>query len=312
MAETDKSEGYKDFPYDPIEQLERITTDEYLVGMNARADQVEEYLNTHNVGQQERSRLIEQLDRAWIHMNQKVAAWGTVYTPHDMVAPDVITYETENIKGVTMMSTGFMPLPFAAVLDDETIINYKIAYSFQGKDGHVGMLRDGFGGKFPDSGPAMAMRRFDYHYPDQATLIRQLADNIEQTPSATPVLNFANYEIVVDPWTTDGKEYIRDVQTYLYQVMNFDDKLPYFIKCELDESDDEQDSSVVEIIASPMQIRFISSNEEYISGSHRHIPCLDLKVHDVDRRKADTKLSVPIRSLIRFDSIRNAANGFNV
>ncbi|MDB5187468.1 MAG: hypothetical protein JWM07_940 [Candidatus Saccharibacteria bacterium] len=305
MAEIDKSKGKNDHPFDPIEHLEMVSKDDYLVEMNTKADSAEQYMNTHELNPRQRSMVIDELNNGWIHMNKSVEAWGMVYAAPETTPSGTIDYATESAQGSILTSSGFKLLPFVADFDGETLVHYKVAYSFVAENMYVGILRDGFAGKFPDSGPAMAIRRFNYYYPNEAATINELAEVTDSRPAATPILNFARYDVQADMHTPEGKEYISDLQTYLTEKMNFDKKLPYIVKCELDESDEEFDLSIVQIIASPIQISLEAIKEQYAVGSLRHIPCVDLMVHDTDSSKPDLFLQVPLSSLIRFDSVRH-------
>lgn len=305
MAEMNKSEHNDEYQFDPLHLLETMSKDDYLDKMNAKADDAEEYMNTHELNPRQRSMVIENLNKEWIHMNQPVEAWGMIYAAPVQTAAGGIDYATENAQGDTLTSVGFKLLPFVADLDGEHLVNYKVAYSFVSDNKYVGILRNGFAGKFPDSGPAMAIRRFEYHYPAEAATINEIAEMTDSRPSATPILNFARYDVQADTHTLDGQSYVNDLQVYLTAKMNFDKKLPYIVKCELDESDEEFDASIVQLVASPMRISLVSAKASYAVGSLRHIPCVDLMVHDTDCNKPDLFLQVPIRSLIRFDSVRH-------
>jgi hypothetical protein len=309
MSNIEKSEDQKDNSLDLFERLERVTGDDYFKEVNARADVIESFLNCGPSTAEERKAFVKELDESWIYMQQEVSAWGRIYAPAKMVSPEVYEYKSAIVNGGLLTSAGFMIIPFAAVFDDESIVQYKVAYRFDVDNIPVAMLRDGFVGKFPDSTPEMARHRLEYHYPVETARVVELASDSANLPSATPIMNFTDYEVDFLTYSIDHDNYITDMQTYLFELMNFDRQLPYVVKCELDEFDDGTDPSIIQVVASPVRMRLIPTEDDRAGSPRRHAPWIDLIVHDANRHNPDTKLTVPLRGLKRFESVRHAADG---
>lgn len=306
MPHIEESESGDIPQLDALDHLERATSDEYLKSMNARANEIENRINLTSSNQQERSQYIKELDEAWIYMNRPVEVWGRVYESTEVIAPGVLEYQSRIVAGETLTSKGYIIQPFAAILDDEAIVQYKVSYSFSRDGTHLAMQRDNFAGKFPDSTPEMAKRRLEYHYPDEFDRIMELA--VVEDESTSPIMNFMNYQVDFYTHSIDHENYFNDMQTYLFEVMNFDRQLPYVVKCELDEFDDGSDPSIIQIVASPERIILLPIDDNDLASPRRYVPWIELCVHDADQRRPDTELTVPLSGLLRFDSIRQISD----
>jgi hypothetical protein len=309
MDHLDESEDYRQRSAEVLSRLDYITSDDYFTRMNEKADAIELRLNSNEVTAQEKNRLVRELDAEWIYQDKKIASWGTLLTPTGQYASGVVDYVSERLEGEPLISNGYHVFPFATSYDDEVIIQYKIVYGFKTNNGLAGILRERFDGEFPDSTPDMARRRLEYHYPDEAMQVAELAKECDEQIS--PVMNFKNYAIDLFTYAKDHNEHINDMQTYLYESMRFDQQLPYHIVCELDEYDDGSDPSINHLIARPERIRLLPVGEDAYGIARRHEPYLDLSVYAADSRKPNENFTIPLSGLLRFDSIRHAVDGYD-
>ena len=310
MDHLEESEGRKNYSNEALARLEYITSDDYLTKMNAKIDAIEEQLSDPAITYQDCSNLIRRLNEEWMYMGYRVAVWGTMYLPSTEHPSSIssINYGSQIVAGEQWTSNGYTLLTFATSFDNEAILQRKIAYLFTDGEARGAMMRNAFSGDFPDSSPDMARRRLEYHFPDEAARIAEIASAGDEQPSATPILNFKGYSVKVRSSIPDHVDYINDLQTYLYQQMRFDRHLPYVIACELDEFDDGHDSSLVQIVASPQRIRLHYYGLEE-SGEHAYLPWIDLSVYDIDSSKPNTTLTVPLHGLYCFDSVRKVSGG---
>jgi hypothetical protein len=305
MPHIEESESGDIPQLDALDHLDRATSDEYLKSMNARANEIESRINLASSNQQERIQYIKELDEAWIYMNRPVEVWGRVYESTVVIAPGILEYQSKIVAGEALTSVGYIVQPFAAILDDEAIVQYKVSYAFIRDGVQLAMMRDNFAAKFPDSTPEMAKRRIEYHYPDEFDRITELVGVEDE--SISPIMNFTDYQVDFYTHSIDHENYFNDMQTYLFEVMHFDKQLPYVVTCELDEFDDGSDPSVVQIVASPERIVLLPVDGDDSASPRRYAPWIKLSVHDADYRKPNTELTVPLAGLYQFDSVRHIA-----
>jgi hypothetical protein len=294
---------------DPLKRLEAFTNDWYFEEVRKQADQVEEFINSTDSSLELRAQAVGELDKKWRYMQHPVEAWGRLYSWKSRLAANIPEYETRIIEGETLISNGFTIVPFAAVLEDEVIVQYKVAYSFTQNDQHVAMLRDGFAGKFPDSSPDMARRRIEYHHMDEVVRVREKLQRANKD-SVSSVMAFNDYEIEIDELSTNAKDYVSDMELYLLSALKLDKEVPYIVECELDEFDDGSEPSIVNVIARAEKINLLPKSG-IVSNPQPYVPWITLTVFDANPKNPNTQLVAPVYGLRRFDSVRHLLDDVN-
>ncbi|HEX7483574.1 MAG TPA: hypothetical protein VF281_00320 [Candidatus Saccharimonadales bacterium] len=289
--------------FNALERLEQLDHDDYLATMWRKVDAVEEMLQRYSIDAPDSALLLtvrQDLDRDWRYMGYEVAVSGRIITDESwnesMGVPEYETTLIENDE--KLVSMGFAVLPYVAVYEDEISTQYKVALTF-GRNGRLcRMLRENFIGRFPGNQREIAERRLTYHHHDEVMRIQERLNNTEQ-PS---VMSFRDYQLSVYMHARYNENYVSDVETYLYDRLNFDTEVPYLVTGMGD------DDEMVTIVARPERIEMIPLTDDEQESPRRHVPHLHLTRFGVTPQNKSTRVRVPFGLISAMQSLRTASD----
>lgn len=304
------SESLKDrtFIYDAMERFDDLVRDDevdgYIDEIFARIKAAEYVMNGDESTLQERSAYRQELDDQWNYMHKTVTVSGWAYFKKGNITPDIPEYEKffiENDQEVE--STGFTILPMPVVLGDEVMPSYKIGLSFTKKGKDFTMFRNECAIKLPVNPVAMAEKRLLYYHNDEVMNVVGRLNEYDSTHGDTSILALKDYSVEFFMHWQHTEEYKKDLELYLFDVLKFDEKLPYLIGYNAG----DQQSDCTFVVADPTYVSLEPHDESDASSPRRHVPYLYASAYSADPRQPNTPLTIPFSALGQFSSIRNLA-----
>ncbi|MNH50119.1 hypothetical protein D3C73_17260 [compost metagenome] len=290
--------------FGPLERLEELVYDPYIDSVNAKADEIEDILNTLESSEVERTAFRDSLNRDWRFMNTTLRVTGSILVDEGKITKDIPSYDRYAVEDEPFLSTGFTIIPVAAVMDDEALVSYKVGYSFSAARRSVTMFRDEMISQFPNDSHEAVEKRLLYHHADEALFINDRLQQQDEKDSLR-VLGFRDYYVDVDLFEESAEQFIVDAQRHLFESMNFDEDLPYVIDYMVDAPGTEDDLSELRLIVNPRAIVLRPLDDNSDTTPCRYTPWMELTVHSSNQDWEPTRYCIPLRCIQSMYSIRD-------
>lgn len=289
--------------FGPLEHLEELVYDQYMDAINAKADEIEDILNTLESSAVERAAFKHSLNRDWRFMDMALGVTGSILVDQGTVTENIPVYDRYAVEDQSLVSTGFNIIPFAAVLGNEVLTSYKVAFSFTVADKNVAMLRDEMISHFPNESYEAVEKRLLYHHAEEMLFIDSRLQGQDEKKSLR-VLGFRDYYVDLDLFEDGAEQFIVDIQKHLFESMHFDEGLPYVVDYMVDDPGAEDDLSELRLIANPNRIVLRPLDDNSDATPCRYTPWIELFVHSGDPNVEPSLVCVPLRCLQSMYSIR--------
>lgn len=289
--------------FGPLERLEELVYDPYIDSVNAKADEIEDILNSLESSEVERAAFKDSLNRDWHFMNATLRVTGTILVNQGKITKDIPSYDRYAMEEEPLISTGFAIIPVAAVMDDEVLTSYKVVYSFSvaGKD--LAMFRDEMISQFPNDSYETVEKRLLYHHADEVLFINNRLQRQDEKDDLR-VLGFKDYYVDLDLFEEGVEQFIIDIQKHLFESMQFDEGLPYVVDYMVDAPGTEDDLSELRLIVNPNAIVLRPLDDNSDTTPCRYAPWIELIVHSSDPNWEPSLLRIPLRCVESMYSIR--------
>lgn len=290
--------------FGPLERLEELVYDPYMDLVNAKADEIEDILNSLESSEVERAAFKDSLNRDWRFMNTTLHVTGNLLTDQGNITKDIPSYDRYAVEDEPLTSMGFTIIPVAAVMDDEVLMSYKIGYSFSVAGRGVAMFRDEMISQFPNDSYETVEKRLLYHHADETLFINKRLQRQDEK-NELRVLGFRDYYVDLDLFEEGAEQFIVDVQKHLFESMQFDEGLPYVVDYIVDAPGAEEDLSEFRLIVNPNAIVLRPLDDNSDTTPCRHTPWIELMVHSSEPNWEPSLLCIPLRCVQSMYSIRD-------
>jgi hypothetical protein len=289
--------------FGPLERLEELVYDPYIDSVNAKADEIEDILNSLESSEVERAAFKDSLNRDWHFMNATLRVTGTILVNQGKITKDIPSYDRYAMEEEPLISTGFAIIPVAAVMDDEVLTSYKVVYSFSvaGKD--LAMFRDEMISQFPNDSYETVEKRLLYHHADEVLFINNRLQQQDEKDDLR-VLGFKDYYVDLDLFEEGAEQFIIDIQKHLFESMQYDEGLPYVVDYMVDAPGTEDDLTELRLIVNPNAIVLRPLDDNSDTTPCRYTPWIELIVHSSDPNREPSLLCIPLRCVESMYSIR--------
>ena len=290
--------------FGPLERLEELAYDPYVDSVNNKADEIEDILNSLESSEVERAAFRDSLNRDWRFMNTTLEVTGNVLIDEGKITHEIPSYERYAVEDQPLTSTGFVIIPAVAVMDDEVLTSYKVAYSFATAGRNVAMLRDEMISQFPNDSYETVEKRLLYHHADEVLFINNRLQQ-QDDKDELRVLGFKDYYVDLDLFEEGAEQFIVDIQKHLFESMQFDEGLPYVIEYMVDAPGTEDDLTELRLIVKPTAILLRPLDDNSDTTPCRYAPWIELMVHGGSPNGDPSLLCIPLRCVQSMYSIRD-------
>ena len=290
--------------FGPLERLEELAYDPYVDSVNHKADEIEDILNSLESSEAERAAFRDSLNHDWRFMNTTLYVTGSVLTDQGKITHDIPCYDRYAVEDQQLTSTGFAIIPVAAVMGDEVLTSYKVAYSFSSAKGTVAMFRDEMISQFPNDSHETIEKRLLYHHADEVLFINNRLQQQDEKDDLR-VLGFRDYYVDLDLFEEGAEQFIVDIQKHLFESMQFDEGLPYVVDYMVDAPGTEEDLLELRLIVNPNAILLRPLDDNSDTTPCRYTPWIELIVHSSDPNWESSTYCIPLRCVQSMYSIRD-------
>lgn len=294
--------------FGPLERLEELAYDPYIDSINVKANEIEDILNTLQSSAVERAAFKDSLNRDWRFMDMTLNVTGSILTDQGKITEDIPSYDRYAVEDQPLTSTGFTIIPFAAVMGDEVLTSYKVAYSFSTAGRNLTMFRDEMISQFPNNSHEAIEKRLLYHHSDEVLFINNRLQKQDEKKSLR-VLGFRDYYVDLDLFEEGAEQFITDIQTHLFESMQFDEDLPYVIDYMVDAPGTEDDLSEFRLVVNPNAIVLRPLDDNNDTTPCRYTPWIELLVHSGDQNWAPSLHCIPLHCIQSMYSLREHIYG---
>lgn len=290
--------------FGPLERLEELVYDPYIDSVNTKADEIEDILNSLESSEVERAAFKDSLNRDWRFMNTTLYVTGSVLADQGKITKDIPSYDRYAVEDQPLISTGFAIIPVAAVMGDEVLTSYKVAYSFTTAGVGVAMFRDEMISQFPNDSHESVEKRLLYHHADEVLFINDRLQRQDEKDELR-VLGFRDYYVDLDLFEEGAEQFIVDIQKHLFESMQFDEGLPYVVDYMVDAPGTEDDLTEIRLIVNPNAIVLRPLDDNSDTTPCRYTPWIELMVHSSNQNWEPSMYCIPLRCIESMYSIRD-------